>query len=176
MIRTLCEMTDQPPAVEIPFVEGHADVWRLFDDADRLRTIVEALVAPFRGEVTKVAGIESRGFILGTASALALGVGFVPIRKGAGLFPGPKAVVESAEDYRGKRHTLRLQRAAVDLGTRVLLVDDWVETGSQALAAQELIEQCGAEFVGIAAVVTEAPATVLDALGRWHVLVERRPK
>ena len=70
------------------FVDGHADVWRLFDDVERLRSVVEALVEPFHGSVTKVAGVESRGFILGTAAALALGVGFVPVRKAAGLFPG----------------------------------------------------------------------------------------
>jgi adenine phosphoribosyltransferase len=52
--------------------------------------VAEALVEPFHGAVTKVAGVESRGFILGTSAALALGVGFVPVRKAAGLFPGPK--------------------------------------------------------------------------------------
>jgi hypothetical protein len=56
--------------IDIKFVNGHADVWRLFDDAARLRAVAEALVEPFRGEATKVAGIESRGFILGTAAAL----------------------------------------------------------------------------------------------------------
>ncbi len=52
-------------SVEINFVGGHADVWRLFDDAVSLREIADGLVEPFRGEVTKVAGIESRGFIVG---------------------------------------------------------------------------------------------------------------
>jgi adenine phosphoribosyltransferase len=81
--------------------------------------------------VPKVAGIESRGFMLGTAAALELGVGFVPVRKADGLFPGPKGVAEAGTDYRGNWHTLRLQRAALADGDRVLLVDDWIETGSQ---------------------------------------------
>jgi adenine phosphoribosyltransferase len=127
------------PRWSITWIDGHADVWRLFHEPSQLREITEALVAPFRGQVTKVAGIESRGFILGTAASLLLDVGFVPIRKGDGLFPGPKAVAEAAVDYRGNRHTLRMQRSAVGGDDRVLLVDDWIETGSQARAAQMLV-------------------------------------
>ncbi len=167
-------MTDRPLGLDTPFVGGHADVWRWFDDAARLRAIADALVAPFRGDVTKVAGIESRGFILGTAAALALGVGFVPIRKAEGLFPGPKVSADAGADYRGNRHTLRLQRAALGPDDRVLLVDDWVETGSQARAARTLIEHCGATMVGIATVVTEASPEVLGELGRAHALVAGR--
>src|ERR1700693_4511683 len=141
--------------IEIKFVGGHADVWRLCAAAARLREIAEALVGPFRGEVTKVAGIESRGFILGTAAALALGVGFVPIRKSDGLFPGPKAPADTDSDYRGNRHTLRLQLAALGDDDRVLLVDDWIETGSQARAARQLGARCGARLVGVATIVTE---------------------
>jgi adenine phosphoribosyltransferase len=108
------------------WVRGHADVWRWFDDPETLRAIASALVGPFRDRTTAVAGIESRGFILGTACALELGVRFVPIRKAGGIFPGPKAVVETDADYRGDRQTLRLQRAALGAGDRVLLVDDWL--------------------------------------------------
>src|SRR5690242_12839712 len=104
------------------WVGGHADVWRWFDDPQTLRAIAAALVSPFRDAATKVAGIESRGFILGTACALELNVGFVPIRKGDGLLPGPKAGVETAADYRGGQQTLRVQRAALGAGERVLLV------------------------------------------------------
>lgn len=163
-------MTDDDLVVEIPFVDGHADVWRLFDDAALLRRVVDALVAPFRGEATRVAGIESRGFILGTAAAVALGVGFLPIRKGDGLFPGPKATAKAGTDYRGTVHTLRMQRASASPGDRVLLVDDWIETGSQALAARQLVEECGASLIGVATVVTQAPAEVLAQLGRTHAL------
>ena len=159
--------------IRIEFVEGHADVWRLFDDPAQLREIAEALAEPFRGDVTEVAGIESRGFIIGTAAALELGVGFVPVRKADGLFPGPKAVAEAGTDYRGNRHTLRVQRAALVDGDRVLLVDDWIETGSQAAAAKQLVESCGSQLVGIAKVVTELPPEAARGLGRLHALVRR---
>jgi hypothetical protein len=51
---------------------GHADVWRWFDDSETLRAVAAALVSPFRDDATKVAGIESRRFILGAACALEL--------------------------------------------------------------------------------------------------------
>jgi adenine phosphoribosyltransferase len=162
---------DDDLRLTIAFVDGHADVWRLFDDVALLRRVVDALVDPFRGEATRVAGIESRGFILGAAAALALDVGFVPVRKGDGLFPGAKATADAGTDYRGHRHTLRMQRASVSPGDRVLLVDDWIETGSQALAAKELVDACGGTLIGIATVVTQAPADVLAQLGRTHALV-----
>jgi adenine phosphoribosyltransferase len=161
--------------IQIESVDGHADVWRLFDDPTELREIAEQLVEPFRGDVTKVAGIESRGFILGTAAALALGVGFVPVRKADGLFPGPKAVAEAGTDYRGNRHMLRVQRAALAEGDHVLLVDDWIETGSQAAAAKRLVEECGAQLVGIATVVTEIAPEAARGLGRLHALVMAQP-
>jgi adenine phosphoribosyltransferase len=164
------ELRDRVRA-EISFVGGHADVWRLLDDPVLFRDLVAALAEPFRGDATKVAGIEARGFIIGTAAAVELGVGFVPIRKSQGLFPGPKAVVETENDYRGNRHELRLQRAAIGVGDRVLLVDDWIETGSQARAAKCLVEDCGAELLGVATIVTELnPAESLE-LGRLHSLV-----
>ena len=144
---------------------GHADVWRWFDDAETLRAIAVALVDPFRDAATKVAGIESRGFILGAACALELDVGFVPIRKGAGLFPGP--------GYRVGRQTLRLQRAALGAGECVLLVDDWIETGSQASGARTLIEDCGATFLGVAAIVDQLPPDRHEYLVRVHTLLAK---
>jgi adenine phosphoribosyltransferase len=155
------------------WVGGHADVWRWFDDAELLRAIASALVDPFRQSATKIAGIESRGFILGTACALDLGIGFVPIRKGTGPLPGPKAVLETATDYRGGRQTLRLQLAALGDGDRVLLVDDWIETGSQAAGARALIEGCGATFLGVATIVDQLPPDHGERLVRVHALLGR---
>jgi adenine phosphoribosyltransferase len=156
----------------IPFVGGHADVWRLFDSAELLAEVAHTLVEPFRGTVTKVAGIESRGFILGAAAALDLGVGLVPIKKRAGLFPGEKATAVAGRDYRGEHHELRIQRAALGTEDVVLLVDDWIETGSQARAARSLVEECGAAWAGVAVVVRQLGDA--DGLGRVHSLVDAK--
>ena len=152
------------------WVDGHADVWRLFSDGALLRRIVTALADPFRA-ATKVAGIEARGFILGGAVATELGIGFVAIRKEAGLFPGEKVSRAAAVDYRGTEHTLRLQRTALEPGDRVVLVDDWAERGAQALAARELIEEAGATFAGLSLVVDQLEDEVRERIGHVHSLV-----
>ena len=157
----------------LSFVNGHADVWRLFDDGALLLAIADGLVAPFRTPgVTKVAGIESRGFILGAACALRLGTGFVAIRKGKGLFPGEKLTATADPDYRGLSHVLRLQRASLHEGDRVLLVDDWCETGSQALTARALVEAAGATFLGLSCIVDQAADEVRKRLGQYAWLVK----
>lgn len=154
------------------WIGGHADLWPLFRDADAFRTIVRELVEPFRDNgITAVCGIESRGFLLGGPAALELGVGFVPVRKGAGMFPGEKLVAETSPDYRGVRHTMRIQRASLGPTDRVLLVDDWIETGSQALAARELVDLAGARLVGCAVVVDELRPDAKQQLGIVHAIV-----
>jgi adenine phosphoribosyltransferase len=154
------------------WVDGHADVWRFFTDASLLRETAAALAEPFRDdEITKVAGIEARGFILGAAVALELEAGFVAIRKRGSLFPGEKLERDAAHDYLGRAHTLGIQRASLSSSDRVLLVDDWFETGSQALAATELIEESGARLVGAAVVVDQLSDNTRPQLGRLHALL-----
>jgi adenine phosphoribosyltransferase len=144
---------------------GHADIWRVFADARAFAAVLDGLVEPWRGRgVTRVVGIESRGFLLGGAAAAALGVGFVAIRKTGGLLPGPKHVADSDVDYRGRRHQLRIQ-AVLGPEDRVVLVDDWAERGSQAWAARQLVESGGATFLGAALLVDQLSAAARDRLG-----------
>ena len=65
----------------ITFPDGHADMWPLFYDPILFRRVIDELAEPLRGEVTKIAGIESRGFLLGAAVAARLDAGFVAIRQ-----------------------------------------------------------------------------------------------
>jgi adenine phosphoribosyltransferase len=147
------------------WADGHADVWRVFDDGGAFASVIEDLVAPWRGhDITKVCGVESRGFILGGAAACALGTGFVAIRKRGGLFPGPKLEVTAAPDYRGQRHVLQIQMRSLITGDRVLLVDDWVERGSQATATHDLVQQCGASLVGCSVMVDQLDSAVRSTL------------
>ncbi|MEL1251716.1 adenine phosphoribosyltransferase [Aurantiacibacter gilvus] len=90
---------------------------------------------------TKVAGIEARGFIFGTALALRLGVGFVPLRK-AGKLP----VETIAEDYALEYGvaTLELDPTIINDGEHVLVVDDLLATGGTAVAAANLLRRAGA--------------------------------
>lgn len=158
----------------VAIIDGHADVLGAVADARMLRRCAQALAAPFAdADVSKVAGLEARGFIFGVATALELGAGFVPVRKPGGIHPGPKAKLVTAPSWRGESVTLEVQRAAISPDDRVLLVDDWAETGAQALAAKQLIEECGGRYIGLSLLVDQlenetraalAPvATVADA-------------
>jgi adenine phosphoribosyltransferase len=131
-----------------------------------------ALADPFRDwAITKVAGIEARGFIVGAAVAGELHAGFVAIRKEGGIFPGEKLTQATPPDYRGNATTLRLQRSSLAPDDRVLLVDDWFETGSQALTAKSLIEAAGAVFVGASAIVDQLDPEIRRLLGQFSSLV-----
>jgi adenine phosphoribosyltransferase len=138
------------------WIDGHADVAGLFADAGLLAAAVDALARPFADAgVTKVAAVEARGFILGPPVALALGAGFVPIRKPGSIHPGPKAEVTSAPDWRGRSTVFRVQREVLSEADRVLVVDDWAETGSQATAARALVNACGVRYAGLSLLVDQ---------------------
>jgi adenine phosphoribosyltransferase len=97
---------------------------------------------------------------LATAVAIELGAGLATIRKPGSIHPGPKAELTAPPDWRGRETTLRLQRHVIADGERVLLVDDWAETGSKALTARRLIEECGGRYAGLSLLVDQLPADV----------------
>lgn len=128
-----------------------SDVTPIFADPAAFAALVGDLVAPFRDAgVQRVVGTDALGFIVGTAAALRLGVGFVPVRKG-GKLPVKK---ETAffRDYSNEEKSLELRANPWPAGTRVLLIDEWIETGTQARAAAELVERAGGVIAGIAAI------------------------
>ena len=145
--------------------QGHADVWAVFADASALAAVVDGLAAPWADTgVTCVVGVEARGFLLGGAVALRLGVGFRAVRKAGALFPGAKLTAQTAPDYRGLRHHLALQDT-LTAGERVLMVDDWAERGAQATAVRELVQRSGARFAGLTLMVDQLPEQARRDLG-----------
>jgi adenine phosphoribosyltransferase len=147
------------------YFDGHSDTLGLFVDAGFLRRAAAGVAAPFRdARVDKVAGIEARGFVLATAVALELGAGFVAIRKPGSVHPGPKVELAAPPDWRGLGTVLRLQRHVIAPNDRVLVVDDWAETGSKALTTRQLIESCGARYAGLSLLVDQLTPEVRDQL------------
>jgi adenine phosphoribosyltransferase len=137
---------------------GHADLAAVFADAGVLALLGPALAEPFGSSgVTVVVAPEARGFVLGALCAEHLGVGLVLARKPGSVHPGEKVEVVSAPDWRGRAVTFRLARVltSVDMA---LVVDDWIETGSQARAIKEGVEASGAQFAGTSVIVDDTTA------------------
>lgn len=121
------------------------DITPLLGDHSAFTQAVEELAAAGRDAagnvvVDKVAGMEARGFILAAPVALALGVGFVPVRK-PGKLPCERHAVSYSLEY--GESTLEMHRDAVSAGERVLLVDDVLATGGTIAATKELVARCG---------------------------------
>lgn len=119
------------------------DVTTLFKNAECLKEMLDTLYEIYKDKgITKVVGIESRGFILGGALAAKLGAGFVMIRK-----PG-KLPAETMEETYAKEYgtdTIQIHKDAIDENDVVLLHDDLLATGGTMAAAYRLVKKCGAK-------------------------------
>lgn len=127
------------------------DITPVLADHHAFSAVVAALAAAGRDErggvvVDKVVGMEARGFILAAPVALALGVGFVPVRK-AGKLPRETHAVAYTLEY--GEATLEVHRDGIAPGERVLMVDDVLATGGTADATRQLVEACGGVAVGV---------------------------
>lgn len=124
------------------------DITPVLQDAKAFREVIDSMVecvAPMKPDV--IVGIESRGFILGAPVAVALGVGFVPVRK-AGKLPADTIKAEYALEY--GTSVVEMHRDGIEAGMRVAIVDDLLATGGTAKAAVQLVEELGGEVAGMA--------------------------
>ena len=124
------------------------DITPVLADGDAFTELVDALAAPFADSgITKVAGIEARGFTLATPVADRLGAGFIPVRK-----PGKLPYDTIREDYELEYGTdaLEIHTDAVEEGDKVLIVDDVIATGGTAAAAIRLLKGVDAEITAFA--------------------------
>ena len=127
------------------------DITTLLKDANGFQQVICDLTDHYRNEeISKVVGIESRGFILGGPLASNLNAGFVPVRKSGKL---PADVFEVRYNLEYGSNSLAIHRDAVEMGERVLVVDDLLATGGTAAATVHLLRQLGGEIVGCAFLV-----------------------
>ncbi len=130
------------------------DITTLIEHPQGFKESVERMAAAHRGlGITHVAGIEARGFIFGAGVAIALGVGFIPIRK-KGKLPGETIGQNYALEY--GVDTIEIHADVLEAGDKVLLVDDLIATGGTAIAAVGLLRRTGAT-VDHAAFVIDLP-------------------
>lgn len=127
------------------------DVTTLFGNPDGLKLAVTQIVEAFKDtEITAVAGLEARGFIIGGAVAERLGTGFVPLRK-KGKLPGKTLSEDYTLEY--GTATIEVHDDALKAGDKVLLIDDLIATGGTAAAGIKLVERLGATVVHAAFII-----------------------
>lgn len=155
---------------EIPDFPSPGVVFRdftpLLADGQVVRSVVDDIAGRYAGQVDVVVGIEARGFILGTAVAYALGVGFVPVRK-QGKLPWDTHAVSYALEY--GHATIEMHTDALHGLPRVLVMDDVLATGGTAAAACELVDRAGGAVVAVEVVIELAALKGRDVLAGREV-------
>jgi adenine phosphoribosyltransferase len=122
------------------------DITPLLADPDALAAAVAAMAEPYVDEgITKVLGIEARGFIFASVIAYSLDAGFVPIRKAGKL---PHDIHHQEYDLEYGTDRIEVHSDAVGPGDRILIVDDVLATGGTGRAAIDLVERLGADLCG----------------------------
>ncbi len=127
------------------------DITPVLQNPETFRRLIDLFVERYRScGIELIVGIDARGFILGSALAYALGVGFVPARK-KGKLPAATVCEEYTLEYGNA--AVELHADAVKPGERVLLVDDLIATGGTLLASSKLVEQLGGSIVEVVALI-----------------------
>ncbi len=147
-----------------PNTKGPKFAWldptSIYINGEAFHDLLDDLVEDLKGcKPDVVGGLDAMGFVLGAALATRLGIGFLPIRKAGKLCVETDKV--SFSNYSGRTQDMEMRTPAFGPGTKVLLADQWVETGGTMDGAIRLVERQGGEVVGIAAVAIEDnPVTV----------------
>ena len=151
--------------------KGRNDVTPIFGNPQVFSHMIADLQKPFRrAHYDTIAGLDAIGFIIGGAMAQIHKVGFVPIRKG-GKLPGVHGTVvrTTFTDYTRQRKQFEINRRAIRRGDRVLIVDDWIETGAQAKAAIRLIERFGGIVVGVSVLCAHHNRRTQSLFDTYHL-------
>lgn len=141
------------------------DVTGILDDAEAFKLTINLLKEKYKDQgFTKVVGTEARGFLFGAPLALALGVGFVPVRKPGKL---PRATFDETYQLEYGVDTLEIHQDALTENDKVLIVDDLLATGGTIGATMKLIQRLGAQVADAAFVIS------LPDLGGEKKLIEQ---
>ena len=127
------------------------DITPLLSSPKLFRVLIDTFVHRYVDRrPTAIAGLDARGFIIGSVVAYALNVGFVPIRKQGKL---PFSTVQETYELEYGSATVEMHTDAVGPGDRVVLIDDLIATGGTMMAGRRLLERLGAQVVEAAAIV-----------------------
>ncbi|MEX0756711.1 MAG: adenine phosphoribosyltransferase [Acidimicrobiia bacterium] len=148
------------------------DITPVLGDGPAFSELLQRMVEPHRDAgITKVAGIEARGFTLAAPIARMLGAGFIPVRKPGKL---PYDTNRRTYDLEYGTDALEVHVDAAGPDDRVLLVDDVIATGGTAAAAAELLVELGSDVVGLSVFIELTFLNGRDRLGDLplHALLE----
>lgn len=145
-IETLTSAVRNIPDFPIPGIQ-FKDITTLFQSPEHLKELSETIYNIYKNRgITKVVGIESRGFFMGPAVAIKLGAGFVPIRKPGKL---PYNVIEEKYTKEYGEDSVQIHEDALTENDVVLLHDDLLATGGTMVAAYNLVKKLGVKHVYI---------------------------
>ena len=141
-----------------PNTKGEKFAWldptSIYINGDAFHDLLDDLMADLDGVTCDVVGgLDAMGFVLGSALATLLGVGFLPIRKAGKLCVDTDSA--SFSNYSGRTQDMEMRKPAFAVGTKVLLVDQWIETGGTMDGAIRLVEQQGGKVAGLVAIAME---------------------
>ena len=147
LIRDIIRTVPDWPSPGVQF----RDITPLLQSPKVFRVLIDQFVHRYFGlQASAVAGLDARGFIIGSVLAYELGIGFVPIRKKGKL---PYTTVAERYELEYGSATVELHTDAVRAGDRVLLIDDLIATGGTMMAGKRLLERLGATVIEGAAIV-----------------------
>jgi adenine phosphoribosyltransferase len=124
------------------------DITTLLKNPDAFKKVIDILTERYRDKgITKILGIDSRGFIFAPCVAYNLGIGFVPVRKKGKL---PAETISADYDLEYGSNTIEIHKDALEPGDKVVVIDDLIATGGTANATVKLVETLGAELIEMA--------------------------
>lgn len=138
---------------------GRRDICTIYRNYEELDALITYLAEPFKGKADYVAGPEPLGFMVGILVAQKLGVGFIPIRDGKiAVLSDDDVIRASYIDHEDNPRMLQVRKSNLPEKSRILLVDDWVETAATMNAALAILEQADIDVVGMASLGTSMNA------------------
>lgn len=133
---SICSINDYPKPGII-----FRDITTLLSNPSAFKMTIELIIDHYKDQIfDKIVATEARGFIFGAPIAIALNIGFVPVRKPKKL---PRDVYQEQYELEYGTDTLEIHQDAIQKGDRVLLIDDLLATGGTVLATKNLVERCG---------------------------------
>lgn len=143
------------------------DITTLIKDKDAFKQAVDEIVSDLKDKkIDYIVGPEARGFLMGSAVAYALGVGFVPVRK-KGKLPGE--VIQKEYDLEYGTDILEIHKDAIEKGSNVAIVDDLLATGGTVFAVSSLLEDIGANVSAMEFLIELTFLNPREKLKQYHI-------